>query len=187
MAFSTNISRYLNLLPKGVRVSAFFSISTVYLLIKAQKYDGNVNNENGKLRKGTWNQSALHSGVVIASLIFVAVLIFFSSRPVKVTFMDDGVQIHGMYGDIYTWDSIKAVKLMEELPTIERRTNGSAVGSNLKGYFRTKELGSVKLFVNTQKSPFIYLETDDGIAIFNMGDEDETQKIFNEIQSKMNN
>jgi hypothetical protein len=86
-----------------------------------------------------------------------------------------------MYGDVYTWDSIEAVELIEELPTIEMRTNGSALGSNLKGHFRTRELGSVKLFVNIQKPPFIYLETDDGITIFNVNNTDETQEIFKEI------
>ncbi|MGI6748877.1 MAG: DUF3784 domain-containing protein [Anaerovoracaceae bacterium] len=30
----------------------FFSVSTIYLLIKAQKYDGNNYDENGKIRKG---------------------------------------------------------------------------------------------------------------------------------------
>jgi len=159
----------------------FFCISTFYLLIKAQKYDGNIYDENGKLRKGAWKQLVLPRGIIVVTLIVVAVLMFFSSQPTKVTILEDGIQIHGMYGDVYTWDSIEAVKLMEELPVIERRTNGSALGPNLKGHFRTKELGSVKLFVNTQKPPFIYLETGDGITIFNMENADETQEIFREI------
>lgn len=159
----------------------FFIISTVYLLIKAQKYDGNIYDENGKLRKGAGKQLALPAVIVAVILIFVAVLLFFSSQSTKVTFLEEGIQIHGMYGDVYTWETIEAVELMKELPTIEMRTNGSALGSNLKGYFRTRELGSVKLFVNTDKPPFIYLETDDGITIFNLNNVDETQEIFKEI------
>jgi hypothetical protein len=164
----------------------FFSISTVYLLIKAQKYDGNVYDERGKLRKGIGKKFALSSGITIAAVILVVVLLLFSSRPTKVTLIDDGVQIHGMYGDTYAWDSIITVKLIEELPTIEMRTNGSALGPYLKGHFRTKELGSVKLFVNAQKHPFIYLETDDRITIFNVESEDETREIFKEILEKTN-
>lgn len=171
----------LGLKPVLTPAIVFFSISTVYLLVKAQKYDGNNYDENGKLRKGAWKQFTLPVGIVVVTLIFVAVLMFFSSQQTKVTFIDDGVKIHGMYGDIYAWDSIEAVRLTEELPTIERRTNGSALGSNLKGHFRTTELGSVKLFVNTQKPPFIYLETDDGVTIFNMKNENETQGIFGEM------
>ena len=175
----------LDLKPVLMPAIVFFSISTVYLLIKAQKYDGNIYDENKKLRKGAWKQFVLPVGIVVVSLIFVAVLMFFSSQQTKVTFNDDGVQIHGMYGDIYAWDSIEVVRLMEELPAIERRTNGSAVGSNLKGHFRTTELGSVKLFVNTQRPPFIYLETEDGVTIFNMKNEDQTQEIYEELLSQV--
>ena len=171
----------LGLKPVLTPAIVFFSISTVYLLIKAQKYDGNIYDENGKLRKGTGKQFALPVIITIIALIFVAVVMFFSSQATKVSFLEEGIRIHGMYGDFYAWDSIEAVKLMEELPTIERRTNGSALGSNLKGHFRTTELGSVKLFVNIQKPPFIYLETDDGVTIFNMKNEGETQEIFGEM------
>ena len=168
---------------KSLQVPAigFFIISTVFLLIKAQKYDGNVYDQDGKLRKGALRQFALPAVIAFVVLIFVAALMFFSSRPTTVTFLETGIQIHGMYGDVYTWESIEAVELMEELPTIEMRTNGSALGSNLKGHFRTSELGSVKLFVNTRKPPFIYLETDGGITIFNLNDLDATQAAFNEL------
>lgn len=61
-----------------------------------------------------------------------------------------------MYGEVYTWDSIETVELKEELPAIEMRTNGSALGSNLKGHFRTGELGSVKcLLISKRPLSFI--------------------------------
>lgn len=100
------------------------------------------------------------------------------------TFLKEGIEIHGMYGGVYSWETIEAIKLMDELPTIEKRTNGSALGSNLKGHFQTKEMGSVKLFVDTEKPPFIYLETTDGITIFNLMNADETKDIFEKSQGK---
>ena len=184
--FMVGVLHAIGLKPVLTPAIVFFCISTVYFLIKAQKYDGNIYDENGKLRKGAWKQFALLGGIIVVILIFVAVLMFFSSRPTKVTFLDAGIQIHGSYGEVYTWDSIEAVELKEELPTIEMRTNGSALGSNLKGHFRTRELGSVMLFVNTQKPPFIYLKTDDGITIFNANNSDETQAIFQEILRQEN-
>ena len=162
-------------------VVIIFGITTVYFLIRAQKYDGNIYDKNGKLIEGAWKQLALPVGTVVITLIFVVFLMFFSSQETKVTFLEEGLQIHGMYGDIYNWESIETVKLMEELPTIEMKTNGSALGSNLKGHFRTTELDSVKLFVDTQKSLYIYLETDEGVIIFNMKNEEETQEVFEEI------
>ncbi|HOQ01971.1 MAG TPA: hypothetical protein PK604_14400 [Acetivibrio clariflavus] len=37
----------------------FFGISTVYLLIKAQNYDRNIFDKNGKLRNEAWKQFVL--------------------------------------------------------------------------------------------------------------------------------
>jgi len=172
---------------KVVLVPAFviLGISTIYFLIRAQKYDGNIYDEYGRMRHGALKKITVPVGITIISLIFVAVLLFYSIQPTEITISDDGIKIHGMYGDFYTWDSIEKVELNENLPTIERRTNGSAVGSKLKGHFRTKELGPVKLFVDTEKPPFIYLVTNDRIIIFNMTNKDETSVIYREMLNKI--
>jgi len=170
--------------PVQTPAFVFFIISTVYLLVKAQKYDGNIFDQDGKIRKGAGKQLAVPAAITVVTFIFVAVLLFFSSRSTEVSVFEEGIEIHGMYGEVYTWETIESVELKEELPTIEMRTNGSALGSNLKGHFRTRELGSVKLFVDAQEPPFIYLETDGGITIFNLENADETKGIFEEILSR---
>lgn len=159
----------------------FFFVSTFYLLVKAQKYDGNLFDEEGKLQKGAKKQFTITVGILAIIFLFVAVLMLYSSQETKVTFIKEGLQIHGMYGEVYSWESIETVELREELPTILMRTNGSALGSNLKGHFSTEELGSVKLFVNTQKPPFIYLGTEDGVVVLNTKNADETKEVFREI------
>lgn len=159
----------------------FSSIMTVIFLIKAQKYDGNIYDEEGKLKKGAKKKLAIPVVISVISLIFVAIIMFFSSQSTKVTFLDEGLEIHGMYGDVYQWESIDEVKLLDELPTILLRTNGSAVGANLKGHFKTEEYGKVKLFVNKDKPPFIYLLIDDKMTIFNMKEAAETKETFEEI------
>ncbi len=180
-----DILHALNLKPALTPAIVLFGISTVYLLIRAQKYDGNVYDENGKIRKGAGKQLILPVGITVATLIFVVFLMFFSSQSTKVTFIEGGLKLHGMYGDVYSWDSIEDVELIEKLPTIQLRTNGSALGSNLKGHFKTKELGSVKLFVNTKIPPFIMFSTDNRVIIFNMENEDETKEIFIEITNQI--
>ncbi len=163
----------------------FFAVSTFYILIKAQKYDKNIFDEHGKLRKGAGKQFAIPVVVITASLIFVVVLLSFSSQATKVSFLDEGIKIHGMYGDVYRWEDIDSVMLMDKLPTITSRTNGSAIGSKLKGHFKTKELGSVKLFVDKQKPPFINLEVPGGIIIFNMNSSDETWEVYMTLLDKI--
>lgn len=178
------ILQALGLKPSMVPVIVIFIASTILLLIKAQKYDGNIYDKDGKIRKGAWKTFILSGVVGVVVLVFVGVLLFFSSQPTEVNVLEDGVEIKVMYGDVYTWESISNMELIKELPTIELRTNGSALGSKLKGHFRTTEYGSVKLFVDTDKSPFIFLETDKGIVIFNSDSEDETREIYEMILEK---
>ncbi|HHT56857.1 DUF3784 domain-containing protein [Herbinix luporum] len=166
-------------------VIIFFATSTIYILIRGQKFDKHIFHEDGTLRKGAWKQMALPMGIVVISLIFVACVMFFSLKPSKISIMDDGLQIHGMYGNLYRWESIEQVQLKDTLPSIQLRTNGSAIGSKLKGHFKTKELGSVKLFVDADNPPFIYLYTDNGTVIFNLIDINETQALYQEILDKL--
>lgn len=172
--------------PSVTLAFVFFGISTAYLLIKAQKYDGNLYDKSGKLRKRAGKQLAVPVGIAVAALIFVAVLMFLASQDTKVTFHEDGLQIHGMYGEVSAWESIEGVKLIYELPNIEMRTNGSALGSYLRGYFRTTEHGTVKLFVNSGKPPFVLLQTSGGgIIIFNLNNVEETREAYEEILRKI--
>lgn len=133
-------------------VFAFIIFSTIYLLIKAQKYDGNIYDKERKIRKGAGKKLVLPIVIVIISLIFTALVMIISSQPTRVT-----------------------------LSQGEIGTNGSALGSNMRGYFRTKELDKVKLFVNSQNPQFIFLKTDKGITIFNLDNAEETRKVFEEI------
>ncbi len=162
-------------------VIMLFIVLTIYILIKAQKYDGNIFDKAGKLRKGAGKHFIIPALITIVVLILVAVLLSFSYQSTKVSFLDGGIQIHGMYGETYKWEDVENIKIMDELPTIELRTNGSALGSKLKGHFSTKEYGSVKLFVNKSNPPFIYLDTVSGVIIFNMDSKDDTQEIYSSI------
>jgi hypothetical protein len=164
----------LGLKPVLSPVVIIFGISTIYLLIRAQKYDGNIYDKSGKMIEGAWKQFVLPVGTVVVTLIFVVILMFFSSQETKVTFLEEGLQIHGMYGETYRWESIEEVRLIESLPNIELRTNGSALGSSLKGHFRTTEYGSVKLFVDTKKPPFILMQSNGRMVIFNLSDIEQT-------------
>ena len=181
----TGILYAFGLRPGMTPIIAFFIATTMYMLIKAQKYDGNIFDETGKLRKGAGKQLVLPIGVVSVALILVVVMMFFSFQATKVTFVEAGLQVHGLYGEVYTWDCVEEVRLMEELPTLVMRTNGSALGSHLKGHFQAEGLGPVKLFVNTQKPPFIYLYTTGKIAILNMETAEQTVTTYDRILQEL--
>lgn len=168
-----------------IPIFAFFFISLVYVIIKAQKYDRNTFDEQGKRIKGKSKRFYAPIIKIGITLVLVFGLMFYFSQDTKVTFLDEGIKIHGMYGDVYTWDSITSVELKENLPTIEVRTNGADIGANLRGHFRTKEFGGVVLSVNKKHSPFIYLYAQDKLVIFNHSDPEQTKETFAKIYDQV--
>ncbi|NCD21048.1 MAG: DUF3784 domain-containing protein, partial [Actinobacteria bacterium] len=61
----------------------FFGVTTLVLLFRAQRYDGNIFDENGNLRPGAGKQLALAGGVIGALVIGIIALLFLFSRPVE--------------------------------------------------------------------------------------------------------
>lgn len=174
-------------IPSGITLGfIFFSVSTIYVLVKAQKYDGNLYDAAGKLRQGAGRKLAVVLGGMLVVFLAVGLLMYFSSRPTQVTILEEGLGVQGMYGEVYSWDSIQEVFLLEKLPRIEARTNGSAVGSHLKGHFRTTEYGPVKLFVDSETPPFVYLKSGEKVVIFNLADAEETRVIYEAILESLN-
>ena len=109
-----------------------FGISTVFMIITAQKFDYNPKGE-GRMGKSRRRQQFGSVGVTVVSLVVVVLLLLFTMRPTNITIDDAGITIHGMYGQTYAWESISEMELIDELPGISRRTNGASVGPYLKG------------------------------------------------------
>jgi hypothetical protein len=163
----------------------FLIISTVILLVKAQKYDGNLFDKEGKLIEGAGKKLIMPLVIVTITLVAIVFLLVFSSRDAQISIEDTGIKIHGMYGDTYEWKSIESVALLEEMPLVLTRTNGSALGSMLKGHFKTKTYGLVKLFVDKEKPPYILVVTDEQPVIFNLKNQDETRRVFENLKLKI--
>lgn len=162
----------------------FFGLSTMALIIRAQKYDGNMYDEKGVMTKKSKVEMYLVVGILGATFLFVGYMMFASSRDIRVTLDDQGFEIHGMYGDRYLWTEVDELKLLEEIPEITMRTNGSAIGSALRGNFRMKEFGSVKLFMDAEASPYISFEHEGKRIIFNLGEGEKTRNLYIEMVEK---
>lgn len=161
-----------------------FGISTVFMIITAQKFDYNPKGE-GRMGKSRRRQQFGSVGVTVVSLVVVVLLLLFTMRPTNITIDDAGITIHGMYGQTYAWESISEMELIDELPGISRRTNGASVGPYLKGRFRTTDSEAIKLFVNRRQPPFIRIVSDVGTVIFNMESPEATRSAAAEIQARL--
>lgn len=150
-----------------IAISVVIGVSLLFMAIYAMRFDGNLYDENHKLRKGMLKQMLLPVVSSVGIVIVVAILILVNFQPVKVILNDNSMEIKGMYGGTYEYANISNLTYLEELPDITARTNGAAIGSRLTGHFKTKDMGSVKLFVNTNDKGYIYFEYEDKKIIFN--------------------
>lgn len=158
----------------GIVFALMFPV-IIYTLIKAQRFDGNAFNSEGKMKTG----SKALIGSVIAVLVGVGVLLNFSSKPAEYTLENGIFNISGMYGQEVAINKINSLELKDTMPEVLTRTNGSALGTTLKGYFKLKDIGKAKLFVDTSKPPFIYVKTNSITIILNC-EESEKTKAFHE-------
>lgn len=159
-------------------------IATVFLIVKTQKYNHNLFDENGKWKKGASKQFKKPVIILTITLVAVAVIIYFADTPVKIEALEEGLEIGGMYGDTYNWSQMEQLTLLEQIPEIAMRTNGSAVGSMLQGHFKFENGEKAKLFIDKSQPPFIQFIYEGKTIIFNLQSEQQTQAMYNTIEEK---
>ncbi|MDV3429463.1 MAG: DUF3784 domain-containing protein [Bacillota bacterium] len=167
---------------------SFISIlsGVVVILIKSEEYDGNDRNPDGSLKKGKKIMISVISVFFTAVVIGVSVLMFSGNKASDIIIGNNDIEIKGMYGTDILIDNIKEVTLEESIPRIIAKTNGSNLGSKLKGNFKLEELGKVKLFIDKDKPPFIFIKSDQGYIIINLESRQATEDIYKKIKEKLN-
>lgn len=163
----------------------FLVVSTLGLLIRLQRFDRQVVDGEGRFKAGAKRRLALKLLPVVLVLVGVGGLMVCSSRPPQVTIDDMGMVIEGMYGESYTWGEIRTVTLLEELPEVRMKTNGSALGPHLKGHFRVANLGAVLLHVDTRTPPYILIQTEEEKVIFNLPSSIDTMDLYRELDDSI--
>lgn len=114
----------------------------------------------------------------IIVIIGVALIYVFGGKPAKIEANDEGITISGMYGDTYLYEDIDEIKLITTEFDIIERTNGSNIGTNLRGHFTTTEYGAVVLFIDTEIKIYISIQMGDDIVIFNLPSVEETNTFY---------
>jgi len=140
--------------------------------------------ENIPTRKST---SKTKNTVIFLVLVgaIIGGFIYYGSRPITIDMKENQFGITGEYGLSVNYNDISAIDTIRQMPNIETRTNGFALGSVCKGYFRLSELGNAKLFINFKVSPFVQLVLKNGrVIFFNLKDRQSTIETFEEIKAK---
>ena len=152
----------------------------VPLFIAMKRYNGFGRDSSGKVSKYSTNSkiALISTGV---SILIVAVVLILSFRPTKITVEEEHIKISGMYGREIPIADIVSVELLDEMPPIAMRTNGSDTGKQAKGHFRFRNGESCMLFIH-KKAPYIQMRTTDNLYYINGDTEEETLDIFSKVK-----
>jgi len=149
-------------------------------LIGAESESGNYTPEY-KIQ----SQTKLAIIVLIIAAVFIFGSNYYDSLPTKINMKETQFEINDTYGFSINYSDISAIDTISQMPHIETRTNGLALGKVCKGYFRLTDIGSASLFINFGVSPFVRLVLKNGrVIFFNLKDRQSTIETFEKIKSK---
>ncbi|MDQ7096499.1 PH domain-containing protein [Desulfosporosinus sp. PR] len=144
-----------------------------------------INGNSGKPDGSGKASSNLTRGLVTLSTILilgvVGTLLYFSNKPAEYFIQAGTLKISGQYGETIKLSDVEGITLKEQIPEILLKTNGSGLGSKMKGYFNLKGIGQAKLFIDTQKPPFIFIDAKSGLRIVNTEKAEDTAQLYKRL------
>jgi len=176
--------KYLGVTFTMTPIFVILAVSVLFLLIVLQKYDGNLFDENHKLRPGALKKMLIPATFTGLILIVVAGITIWFLQPLEVIMSETYFEIKGLYGDTYDYDKVEHLERVTEIPKIIMRTNGSAIGAHLSGHFKLEKLGAATLFLNTDYKDSIYFEYEGKKIIFNDAPE-KLDEIYKTLRDKV--
>lgn len=124
----------------------------MYFILKTKHF-----NKPEEHRKLNW------AAVVLGILgVIITLLGIYTDQGNALILEEEQLVITGLYGEEIPYTDIDEVVLLDSLPAVKIRVNGSAVGGKLAGHFTLKDGRSVKLFVDRADTQFLSIKTKAG-------------------------
>lgn len=136
----------------------------------------------------------LISSMIVTLLVYLTVVIvsviFFIKKAPKYVVAEDGIFVDDLSCAInIPNNTIKSVKLIDKLPKIIAKNSATKWKNIRRGNFMVKLDNGVKesllLIEDYTKCPVIELVTTSNLIYINLGDEEMTRNLFNEITEKV--
>ena len=116
--------------------------------------------------------------------IFIALPSFNMIDKDEVVISEDCIELIGGDAIRIPFTDIKEVEILEKMPQISFRINGSSYRGVNTGYFMLSTGEKCFLFLRNDIPPFIYIQCEKGIPIFlNRKNPEETREVFQKIIS----
>ena len=114
--------------------------------------------------------------------IFLFVLVNGTKKETEVIIQGNQIVFTGQYGVTDDLKEITDIQLKNDIPAIGMKVNGAGLGEIKKGDYEVEGLGTCRLFIHTEKSPFIYMMVDGKFTIINFKDSTKTMAIYEELK-----
>ena len=137
--------------------------------------------KSGKLVKSA-RASRIAWGFAWVVMVFAALTMALSFRPTRIKVGEETIKISGMYGREIPVADIVSVDLLDEMPPIAMRTNGSDTGNQAKGHFKFKNGEKCMLFIH-KEAPYIQLRTMTDLYYMNLSDKEKTVELFETLKN----
>ncbi len=107
-------------------------------------------------------------------------------RPVKISIEDGDFSVLGAgYRARIPIVEITDLSLDHSGLRIERRLNGFALGSVLRGRFRCKDVGECQVFVDRDTPPFLIVRSEKSVVMVNAESPAETRQLYRDLKSRL--
>jgi len=176
-----NIGKYLGNHFAQTGSWILFTAVLGYVIIRAQKYvPDKTPGESGRKT----NTTVLILAAYLLVFAVVAAGIVYGNRESTVGIEGHWIRIGGIYTTRIDIKEVTDIRMEDSIPAIRSRTNGYAFGDTRKGHFLLQDLGKGRLYVHSNKGPFIYILTNDSYTIVNFDSPDKTRKLFAELSEQ---
>ncbi len=166
----------------AVLAALLFIPGVVYLMVRAQKYDGNALAADGRLnRKTKWVLAVVFAGLA-AVAVFVAVLLHDSGKAAVFSVSEETLAIDCAFGQTVERNQIMGLELLQEMPKITGKEYGSALGSRLRGRFTLQGGAVARVYTENTEPPFLHFRLPDGKQYYiNCLTPSETQVLYEKL------
>ncbi|MBQ5856693.1 MAG: hypothetical protein IIW55_05215 [Bacteroidales bacterium] len=127
--------------------------------------------------------------IYIITGVMVVLLIIAAVKRERILVFEDGIKIKDLlYPLSIPNDTIVSISLVDSLPKLIRRTNGTGIGLILKGYFTVKNSSqehseNATLYIRNRNASAIEIRAVNGVVYINQKNDELTQSLFNEMKN----
>lgn len=184
VAFALGISHVLSEVVAAEAMTVILLAMLIPVFVAMKKYNGFGRDKSGSSYMGNRLGSSSKWVLVIIALTMAAVLvvIIVSLKPTAISLGDESFKTNGAYGVEVRYDDIVSMEVLDEMPAMQMRVNGSSIGNINKGHYLTKEGEKCLLFVTYNGGPYIEIRTSDKLIYMNRSTSAETKELIEELK-----